>query len=320
MLIRIWGCRGSLPVAMNTTKLRAKLIKVLLAAHGKTLSNEGEIIRFLDEYPGFAATHTFGGNTPCVEIENNERDYIACDLGSGARELGNKVLATQCTDKIKTFHFFMSHLHWDHIMGFPFFAPAYIAGNQIRIYGCHPNMAETFDQQQRAPHFPVQLAQMAADIQFFQLEAGVATEIAGLRVTPKLQQHSGDSYGYRFENAGKIFIYSTDSEHKPEDAEHTEAFVAFFRNADLVLFDAMYSLADTVSVKEDWGHSSNIIGVELCQMAGVKHLCLFHHEPIYEDEQLETLWHDSQRLEEITRGNNQPLRISSAFDGMEILI
>ena len=320
MLIRIWGCRGSLPVAMNTAKLRSRLVKTLLASRNKTLTNEEEIIRFMDNDLDFAVTHTFGGNTPCVEIESGGSDYVVCDLGSGAREFGNSVLATQGAGKPKTFHFIMSHLHWDHIMGFPFFVPAYIAGNQVRIYGCHPNLAEAFNRQQLAPLFPVQLSQMAANIQFIQLETGVTTEIAGLKVTPKLQQHSGDSYGYRFEKAGKVFVYSTDSEHKLEHAEHTEAFVAFFKNADLVLFDAMYSLADSASVKEDWGHSSNIVGVELCQMAGVKHLCLFHHEPIYEDDQLETLWHDSQRLEEITRGDYRPLHISSAFDGMEISV
>lgn len=319
ILVRIWGCRGSLPVAMNTTKLRSRLVKALQAAQGKTLTSKDEIIRFMDAELDFSVTHTFGGNTSCVEIESGGSDYVACDLGSGAREFGNRALASQGSGKSNTFHFFMSHLHWDHIMGFPFFVPAYLPGNKVRIYGCHPNLAEGFNRQQHEHHFPVKLSQMAADIQFIQLEAGVVTEIAGLKVTPKLQQHSGDSYGYRFEKDGKIIVYSTDSEHKLENTEHTRGFVAFFQNADLVLFDAMYSLADTASVKEDWGHSSNVVGVELCQMAGVKHLCLFHHEPINEDNQLETLWRDSQRLEEITR-TGRPLRISSVFDGMEILV
>lgn len=319
MLVRIWGCRGSLPVATSTKKLRARLIAALQAAQGRNLASREEIIRFMDTELGFAVTHSFGGNTSCVEIESDGSDYVACDLGSGAREFGNRILAAGGANKPSTFHFFQSHLHWDHIMGFPFFAPAYVAGNRIYIYGCHPNMEEGFQRQQHPHHFPVQLSQMAADIRFVRLEPGVATEIAGFRVTPKLQQHSGDSYGYRFEKDGKAIVYSTDSEHKLEQAGHTQAFVDFFRDADLVLFDAMYSLADTVSVKEDWGHSSNIVGVELCQMAGAKHLCLFHHEPIYEDDQLETLWRDSQRLEEITR-SGPPLHISSAFDGMEILV
>jgi ribonuclease BN (tRNA processing enzyme) len=133
------------------------------------------------------------------------------------------------------------------------------------------------------------------------------------------QVHGGDSYGYRFEQDGKVVVYSTDSEHKSGDLAETERFVAFFRNADVVIFDAMYALADAMSVKEDWGHSSNIVGVELCQMAGARHLCLYHHEPIHDDERLARILAETRRLEEITRGEHK-LEVSAAFDGMELVI
>ena len=100
-------------------------------------------------------------------------------------------------------------------------------------------------------------------------------------------------------------------------ADWTPKFVDFFHGADLVIFDAMYSLADTVSVKEDWGHSSNVVGVELCQLAGVEHLCLFHHEPAYDDATIARVLDDTRRLEEITRAGHA-LRISAAYDGLEI--
>jgi hypothetical protein len=131
-----------------------------------------------------------------------------------------------------------------------------------------------------------------------------------------LQAHSGDSYGYRFERDGKSMVYSTDSEHKLEDQERTNAFVEFFRGADLVIFDAMYALRDAVSVKADWGHSSNIVGVELCQAAGAKRLCLFHHEPIYSDRRIFKVWRDTRRLEEMTRVG-APLEVLAAYDGLE---
>jgi len=86
-----------------------------------------------------------------------------------------------------------------------------------------------------------------------------------------------------------------------------------------VIFDAMYSLADSVSVKEDWGHSSNVVGVELCQIARAKHLCIFHHEPVHDDEKISSVLQETLRLEEITRGDHQ-LRISSAYDGLEITV
>ena len=152
----------------------------------------------------------------------------------------------------QTYHIFMSHLHWDHIMGFPLFTPAYIPGNRIRIYGCHDVLEEAFRRQHGAPSFPVEFDQLAAQIEFIRLEPGRSYDVAGLSVRAMLQAHSGDSYGYRFEHGGKSVVYSTDSEHKLEDQELTNAFVEFFRNADLVIFDAMYALADAVSVKADW--------------------------------------------------------------------
>jgi phosphoribosyl 1,2-cyclic phosphodiesterase len=211
----------------------------------------------------------------------------------------------------------MSHVHWDHIMGFPFFAPAYVPGARIRIFGCHDILERAFRLQQSAPCFPVDFSRLAADIDFIKLEAGRTVDIAGCRVTPKLQRHTGDSYGYRFERDGKAIVYSTDSEHKLEDPTETESFVEFFRNADLVIFDAMYSLLDAVSVKEDWGHSSNMVGVELAQLANVKHLCMFHHEPAFDDNRIQSVLNETIRFERLTRGEHV-LTVSAAFDGMEI--
>ena len=135
-----------------------------------------------------------------------------------------------------------------------------------------------------------------------------------------LQRHAGDSYGYRFAADGRTVVYTTDSEHTLEDAKETSAYVNFFRDADLVIFDAMYSLADAISVKADWGHSSNIVGVELCQLAGARQLCLFHHEPIHGDARHRSrCLTETRRYEEITR-SGRPLLVTAAYDGMEIAL
>ena len=111
---------------------------------------------------------------------------------------------------------------------------------------------------------------MAAKIEFVRVEPDKTFHIGPVAVTPSLQLHGGDSYGFRIEHEGKVIVYSTDSEHKVEDQRQTSHVTAFFKDADLVIFDAMYSLAETVSVKEDWGHSSNVFAVELAQAARVK--------------------------------------------------
>ena len=319
MLIRFWGTRGSLPVALTTRALQEKLVQAIVAASRKRIDTEEKARRFVQSDLEFAVSHTFGGHSPCVQIDTDGEDFILCDMGTGARPFGNTVIAARGPHAPATYHVFMSHVHWDHIMGFPLFTPAYLPNNRIRFYGCHETLEQAFRQQHAAPSFPVEFDQLAAKIEFIKLEPGKRYDIAGLSVRAKLQSHSGDSYGYRFEHEGKSMVYSTDSEHKVEDQKATDAFVEFFRGADLVIFDAMYALADAVSVKADWGHSSNIVGVELCQAAGAKRLCLFHHEPIYSDRRIFKVWRDTRRLEELTR-SGAPLEVLAAYDGLEVAL
>jgi phosphoribosyl 1,2-cyclic phosphodiesterase len=319
MLIRFWGTRGSLPAPLGTASLRRKLVRALLGAAGRRFDSEEAAGRYVAEELDFATSHTFGGNTACVQIDVGGPEHVLCDLGSGARDLGLAAMGARRPGVPQVFHVFLSHLHWDHIQGFPFFVPAYVPGNRIRIYGCHGDLEAGFRRQHGAPSFPVDFAQLAATVEFVPLAPGHTYEVAGLRVVAKRQFHPGDSYAYRFERDGKAVVYSTDAEHKLDDPTSAQAFADFFRDADLVIFDAMYSLADAFSIKEDWGHSSNVVGVELCQMAGVRHLCLFHHEPAHDDEKLTAVWRDAERLEKLTRGE-RPLRITAAYDGLELRV
>ena len=316
MRVRFWGTRGSIPVALTAADIRDKLAQALVAASGRRFASYGEAYAYAKESLPFSVSHSFGGHTSCVELVTGHEEYFVCDMGSGARAFGEHVLARQ-GEVPATVNIFMSHVHWDHIMGFPFFGPAYVRGTRIRIHGCHEILEQAFRLQQSPPCFPVSFEQLGATIEFVRLVPGEPFEVSGLKVTAQLQRHSGDSYGFRFESGGRSILYSTDSEHKLEDRSQTERVVAFFRDADLVIFDAMYSLAEAISVKEDWGHSSNVVGVELCQMARAKHLVLFHHEPANSDAAIEGALRDARRLEELT-GGAQPLRVSAAYDGLEI--
>ena len=317
MRVRFWGTRGSLPVALTAADVRKKVHAALETARKRTLATEADVRQVLAALP-FASVGTYGGNTSCVQLETDSFDSFICDMGSGLRPFGQAAMA-QRGGTAQTFHIFMSHLHWDHIMGLPFFVPAFIPGNRVVIYGCHRALESALRRQQEAPSFPVDFATIfGAKMEFVQLEPGQRYDIAGVGVTAMLQRHSGDSYGYRFESGGRVVVYSTDSEHPLDQPEHTARFVEFFRDADLVIFDAMYSLADAVSIKADWGHSSNIVGVELCQMARARRLCLFHHEPVFDDAAIDGVLAETRRLEQITRGSAAQLQISAAYDGLEI--
>ncbi len=315
MRVHFWGTRGSLPVALSADDVREKLQAALRAARGRPLDTETDVQRVIASLP-FATQGTYGGHTACVQIETGGFDHFVCDMGSGLRPFGQAAMQ-QHGGAAQTFHIFLSHLHWDHIMGLPYFVPAFIPGNRVVVYGCHDGFEAALRRQQEPPSFPVDFSIFNAKLEFVRLAPGQRHEIGGVGVTPMLQRHGGDSYGYRFESQGKSVVYSTDSEHPLDQPEHTARFVDFFRDADLVIFDAMYSLADAVSVKADWGHSSNIVGVELCQMAGAKRLCLFHHEPVFDDAAIEAVLAETRRLEEITRGG-RPLQVSAAYDGLEI--
>ena len=165
---------------------------------------------------------------------------------------------------------------------------------------------------------PVAFDWLRAKIEFVTLKAGETYRIGGVEVEVMEQHHSHKSYGYRFtDDDGKSTIFSTDSEHKIESMEGEADVAHFFRAADLVICDTMYSLADAVSMKEDWGHSSNIVAIDLCHEAGAKRLALFHHEPIYSDDDIQRMHLESIRYEELTR-REQPLDVLCAYDGLEL--
>ena len=314
--IRFWGTRGSLPVSLTAAGVRKKLAAALRGASGRVFATDREIDDYLDGLD-IAVAGTYGGHSPCVELEAGGKEYVLCDLGSGLRPFGQAAIARHGPGSPQTYHIFVSHVHWDHIMGLPFFTPAYIPGNRVRFYGCHPWLEAALRRQQDNPSFPVDFSYLRANIEFTVLQPGKRYDIAGMSVTAKLQRHAGDSYGYRFESNGKSVVYTTDSEHKLAEAAETAGIVEFFNKADVVIFDAMYSLAEATTVKADWGHSSNVVGVELCQMADVRHLCLFHHEPANDDEAISRVLAETRRLEEITR-TRAPMLVTAAYDGMEI--
>jgi len=319
MRVRFWGTRGSIPVSVTAPDVRAKLVAALEGAAGRDLSSRAKIDDYLDRDLGFAVAGTFGGHTSCIEVDVGGSEHIVLDMGSGARPLSRALLARHGAKAPQTYHVFMSHLHWDHIMGFPFFAPVYIPGNRIVIHGCHEQLEHAFRRQQKEPSFPVDFTQLRAQIEFDVLEPDRTYAIAGCQVTAKWQLHGGDSYGWRIEHGGRSVVYSTDSEHKLEAVAERQGFAEFFRAADLVIFDAMYSLADAVTIRADWGHSSNIVGVELCQLARAKRLCLFHHEPAYDDLQIAQVLEQTRRFEEITRADHI-VDVISAWDGLEVAL
>lgn len=319
MLVRFWGTRGSLPVAANGAAIRRKIARALVAASGRTFADEAEALRFAEAELDFATLGSYGGATTCIEIDTGGAGpFTLCDFGSGAREFGIDALRRCAAGHERRYNVFMSHLHWDHIMGFPFFAPAYDPGATIVIHSCHADAERALRRQQEEISFPLPFDALRATIEFRLLEPGGRYEIDGLDVAVIAQHHSYNSYGYRFGQGGKAAVFSTDSEHKTDNIEAEADFVAFFSGADLVICDTMYSMAESEGLKVDWGHSNNLVAVDLCHAAGARRLALFHHEPTSSDEDMQRLHGETIRYEELSRAEAPPLEVLCAYDGLEV--
>jgi phosphoribosyl 1,2-cyclic phosphodiesterase len=320
MRVRFWGTRGSLPVAHKSSVIRDKIAAALVAANGRHFADAEEARGFADSELDFATAGSYGGATSCVEIETGGDDaaFIVCDLGSGLREFGLDSLARCANGHVPVYHLFLSHFHWDHIMGFPFFVPAFNPAAKIVIHSGHDHAELALRRQQEEISFPVAFDWLRAHISFVTLETGRPYAIGAVTVELIEQQHSHKSYGYKFTDAtGKSVVYSTDSEHKIDRMESESAFVGFFGGCDLVICDTMYSLADSIAMKEDWGHSSNIVAIDLCHEARARRLALFHHEPTYSDADIQRMHQESIRYEELTR-EHVPLEVICAYDGLTV--
>jgi phosphoribosyl 1,2-cyclic phosphodiesterase len=321
MKVYFWGTRGSLPASITAETIRNKIFRAMKESSNKKFITDEELKKFIKNGLPFQVCGSYGCNTSCVEIKDEEQ-HLLCDAGTGLRDFGNDVLQSSAQKKLgqpHTFHIFISHLHWDHIQGFPFFVPAYMLGNHIYIYGFHHELEQAFVHQQDHPCFPVPLKSMKASITFTILEQGQEYEIAGFKVWGIKQNHPGDSYGYRFDKQGKAIVYSTDSEHQKDADNEDYPFLDFFKDADVLIFDAQYPLADALQTKENWGHSSNLVGVELSVKANVKRLCIFHTEPTCDDETLQQFLEDTRKYLQIY-AESSSLQIDLAYDGFQVEI
>ncbi|MEP0393475.1 MAG: MBL fold metallo-hydrolase [Erythrobacter sp.] len=317
MQIRFWGTRGSLPVAPKAATIADKVADALLLAEGRSFADKQAALDFAHNELEFAVGQGYGGATSCVEIDVGKGAFVICDMGSGLRELGLDTLRRLSDGhRPKEWHFFLSHLHWDHIMGFPFFLPAFVDGTKVIIHAGHSDAETALRRQQEEISFPVPFDWLKADIEFRTLETGKDYQVGELTVALTRQEHSHDSYGFRFTDAdGRSAVYSTDAEYKIDKMDEEDDMAAFMSGADLVIADTMYSLADSVSMKEDWGHSSNIVAVDLCHQAGAKRLALFHHEPTYSDADISRMHAETKRYEELVR-EGKPLDVLCSYDGL----
>jgi phosphoribosyl 1,2-cyclic phosphodiesterase len=262
-----------------------------------------------------ASFQEFGGNTTCLQIRFTDTNRIAIlDAGTGLRNLGRDL--STMGHKQEQIVIAFTHFHWDHIQGFPFFAPAYDPGQKITLLTLGrgqtvKNLREIFEVQMQSEYFPVQLGHMGATFEFLQIE-DASRHFTGINnvdtiVTTQRHNHPGGAYSFRIERNGKVVVVCTDVEHGDQI---DPKLVQLARGADLLVHDAQYT-AEELPKRLGWGHSSFDQAMELAEMAGVRDLVLTHHDPEHDDEFL-------KRVENLCRERFP--NVVLAREGMEIPI
>lgn len=323
MLLKFWGTRGSIPAPINPDQVEQKIFFALKTAGERKidLANPAALENFVKDLS--LEGSTIGGNTTCVTIRLGD-ELIIFDAGSGIRELGDYLMSgsDEWVQKLGFrqgkghAYMFFTHTHWDHIQGFPFFKPIHVPGNRFDIYHIHDYVPQALARQMEAAFFPLQFDQIGSSLTFHQLQEGSQIKIAGAVINNIELKHPGKAYAYRVEADNAITILATDGEYQSLDNMDTLKYRNFYTNADVLIFDAMFSVREAF-VKEDWGHSSALIGADIASEANVKRLLLFHHDPASTDAEIMQILYET---EEYLERQGSPLEVLIAREGLEIKV
>lgn len=313
---KFWGVRGSIPTPISTETLEDKLVDLLTSLDGHDVSTPDAARAYLKSRSVFERG-TIGGNTSCVEVRSGNQ-LIIIDCGSGLKELGWSLMKQEFGTGKGQAHILISHTHWDHLMGFPFFQPAYVPGNTFTICGCHPDLQQRFERQHHPENFPAPMTVMGSNMAFEQWQIGQKKHLGNVTVEPYLLDHPGDSFAYRIESGSKVFIYASDGAYNDPSPAAMEKYHTFYRNADVLVFDAHFDLIESFE-KSDWGHSTSFLGVDIALNAGVKELLLFHHDPLSDDRRIKKFLNATRRyLNHVAPDTN--LKVSIAYEGLEVTL
>ena len=277
MRIKFWGVRGSVATPLMGDDVERKIEKALTLARPGDVSSEEAVKAFIKTLP-LSVKGTYGGNTPCIHVETDIGDTIIIDCGTGMVNLGKELMTGEFGKGRGVASLLISHTHWDHISGIPFFAPLYVPGNRFNFYSPVAEIKKRLDLQQAKTHFPIDLDFMASNKEFYEIDQEEELILNETIVKNKQMPHPGNSFGYRIEDKGKVFVYTSDCEFNIDAISSIAEYNDFFANADILVFDTHYTFEESIA-RYDWGHSSASIAIDIAGKLNVKKLVLFHHNP-----------------------------------------
>ncbi len=308
MRIRLWGVRGSLATPLTSAQVRDKARALLSEATSADLASPQAIEAYLDRSSN---AWTYGGNTSCVEVALGDQVFIL-DGGTGLRSLSGQLMADG-RGRTHGLNLLFTHFHWDHICGFPFFAPIYLPQRQIQVLSGRSDAEQLLATQMQGAHFPAKWDQLPSRIACRQLVEDQPNEIAGatIRILPLI--HPDKAYGYRIDYRGRAVCYLTDTEVSKLPHRVAETYAKFVDGADVVIVDAMYGFLDYHD-HINFGHSTIFNFIDFFKETTINELVIFHHDPLASDNAVTRLRNDADRYKELV-APKAPWTLSAAREG-----
>ncbi|MFZ4403827.1 MAG: MBL fold metallo-hydrolase [Pseudobdellovibrionaceae bacterium] len=286
--VKYWGVRGSLPTAPSPQEWVQHILKL----------NEGcesiaDLRSALESMP-VVSVGGYGTATTCVEVQSSKQRIII-DGGSGLRALSEQIMSCKVGSDKGPFHIFMTHFHWDHIIGLPFFTPHFIPGAQIHYYAVQKNIEEAIKGVFKKPYFPVPFGALSSKVHFHVLQPRKAIQINDLTITPYQLDHPDECWGFKIQNDGKTYAHCVDTEGTRFTREDLQQDLPLYQNVDLMYFDAQYTFPE-LAEKANWGHSASQIGLDIAFREGIKKVLFAHHDPGASLHQIENLIKQTQEF------------------------
>ncbi|MBL8021448.1 MAG: MBL fold metallo-hydrolase [Leptospirales bacterium] len=316
MRIKLWGVRGSLPTPMSSQEYQSILSRALEDARRQFEEEPGRSVDQIFAQIPDHLKHVIGGETTCVGVDYKQTALLI-DLGTGSRKAG-EALAKRAD--LKDIHILITHTHWDHIQGFPFFAPAMNPEMTLHFYSCVPDLQTRLIRQQHPDHHNIRFEDLPCRTRFTTVKEGEPFQVGELKISAQPLIHPGGSTSYRMEKGNQKFVFATDTEfYGPELSMLVKKYDEFFHKSDLLIIDAQYSLPEA-ELKRGWGHTAMTIAVDCAMHWDIGRLGLTHHEPSHSDDTVRELFARAKEYLEANNPHQHPMELYLAREGDEYLL
>jgi len=282
LAIKLWGVRGSLPSPHSPDQIQRR-VRETLEEFVQFQKTGADLEQFWTQWG--TGLGGYGGNTSCVQVSSPSTSLIV-DAGSGIRRLSEQLVCGKAGLGQDEIHILMTHFHWDHLIGLPFFVPIFIPGNKIHFYAVQEDLELNVRNMFRNPNFPVSFESLGASLFFHELEPRTEMEIGDIKFTPYQLDHPDPCWGYRMEHNGSVYSHCVDTECKRVSRKELGPDLPLYQDVDLMVFDAQYSFLEAAK-KINWGHASAPIGLDIAMREKIKKILFVHHDPSASDEKID---------------------------------